>query len=222
MQCRANLVAMPAVLLSFSAHVHVTGRTRPAVPALATHRSPQRAVLCTAKKGAEGKGKGNKGSKYEAVVGIETHVQLQTSTKAFCSCPNEVRLCTVRSLSIISSALWTSLTQIRRLDLLSNAYNSTKYMITWAYWSLFPSSQYGADVNKHVCPTCMGLPGTLPVLNQGAVQLGVKAGIAMGSNVALSSKFDRKQYFYPDLPKGYQISQYDEPLCSGGTVEASL
>eukprot|EP00200_Dunaliella_tertiolecta_P005218 CAMPEP_0202346230 /NCGR_PEP_ID=MMETSP1126-20121109/5112_1 /ASSEMBLY_ACC=CAM_ASM_000457 /TAXON_ID=3047 /ORGANISM="Dunaliella tertiolecta, Strain CCMP1320" /LENGTH=591 /DNA_ID=CAMNT_0048937613 /DNA_START=14 /DNA_END=1789 /DNA_ORIENTATION=+ len=104
---------------------------------------------------------------YEAVIGIETHVQLLTKTKAFCSCP----------------------------------------------------SKFGSEPNTNVCPVCLGHPGTLPSLNAAAVDLGVRASLALGGAVARTSKFDRKQYFYADLPKGYQISQYDEPLCSGGAVE---
>eukprot|EP00877_Chromochloris_zofingiensis_P003597 jgi/Chrzof1/13238/Cz07g25230.t1 len=104
---------------------------------------------------------------YEAVIGIETHVQLLTRSKAFCSCANN----------------------------------------------------YGDEPNSNVCPVCMGHPGSLPVLNEETVKLGVKAGLALNCTIASRSKFDRKQYFYPDLPKGYQISQYDEPLCSGGHVE---
>ncbi|KAI7844607.1 hypothetical protein COHA_001847 [Chlorella ohadii] len=105
--------------------------------------------------------------KYEAVIGIETHVQLNTRTKAFCSCPSE----------------------------------------------------FGAEPNTNVCPVCLGHPGTLPVLNAEMVRKAVLAGLALNARVALRSKFDRKQYFYPDLPKGYQISQYDVPLCEGGWVE---
>jgi len=104
------------------------------------------------------------------VIGIETHVQLLTRTKAFCNCKNE----------------------------------------------------FGAEPNTHVCPVCLGHPGSLPVMNAEAVALGVRAGLALGSAVARRSKFDRKQYFYADLPKGYQISQYDEPLCSGGAVVVDL
>lgn len=107
---------------------------------------------------------------YEAVIGIETHVQLSTETKAFCSCANE----------------------------------------------------YGAEANTHVCPVCLGHPGTLPVLNAAMVAKAVAAGVALGSKIAPSSKFDRKQYFYADLPKGYQISQYDEPICSGGSLEIQV
>jgi len=104
---------------------------------------------------------------YEAVIGIETHVQLLTRSKAFCNCPN----------------------------------------------------QYGDEPNTNVCPVCMGHPGALPVLNGEAVRLGIKAGLALNAHIAPRSKFDRKQYFYPDLPKGYQISQYDIPICSGGQLE---
>ncbi|KAI3435587.1 hypothetical protein D9Q98_001652 [Chlorella vulgaris] len=104
---------------------------------------------------------------YEAVIGIETHVQLSTKTKAFCSC----------------------------------------------------ASEFGAEPNSNICPVCLGHPGTLPVLNADVVRKGVLAGLALDATICLSSKFDRKQYFYPDLPKGYQISQYDVPLCEGGWVE---
>ena len=134
---------------------------------------------------------------YEAVIGIETHVQLQTHSKAFCSCPSE----------------------------------------------------FGADANKNVCPVCLGHPGSLPVVNAEMATLAVRAGLALNSTLARKSKFDRKQYFYPDLPKGYQvsgdhtgflwphhappneltlppvlnqISQYDEPVCLGGHVEVQL
>ncbi|WIA33555.1 hypothetical protein OEZ86_006679 [Tetradesmus obliquus] len=104
---------------------------------------------------------------YEAVIGIETHVQLLTRTKAFCSCPN----------------------------------------------------QYGDEPNTNICPVCMGHPGSLPMLNQEAVNLAIRAGIALNAKIARRSKFDRKQYFYADLPKGYQISQYDVPVCSAGFLE---
>ncbi|KAJ7519248.1 hypothetical protein O6H91_20G030700 [Diphasiastrum complanatum] len=108
--------------------------------------------------------------KYEAVIGIETHVQLGTATKAFCSC----------------------------------------------------HSQYGSEANANVCPVCMGLPGALPVLNEKVVEYAVKLGLGLHSDISLRSKFDRKQYFYPDLPKGYQISQFDIPICRGGYVEVDL
>eukprot|EP00850_Spirogloea_muscicola_P017800 SM000156S02156 [mRNA] locus=s156:329129:333587:+ [translate_table: standard] len=109
-------------------------------------------------------------AEFEAVIGIETHVQLGTSTKAFCSC----------------------------------------------------ASQYGAEPNTNVCPVCMGLPGTLPVLNECVVEAAVKVGLALNCKIALRSKFDRKQYFYPDLPKGYQISQFDVPVAFGGYVDVDL
>lgn len=107
---------------------------------------------------------------YEAIIGIETHVQLSTLTKAFCSCP----------------------------------YN------------------YGSQPNTCICPICMGLPGTLPVLNSKVIEFAVKVGLALNSKLSLNSKFDRKQYFYPDLPKGYQISQFDIPIASGGYVDLDL
>ncbi|CAM6090010.1 unnamed protein product [Calypogeia fissa] len=115
-------------------------------------------------------GKTNVFENYEAVIGIETHVQLATATKAFCSC----------------------------------------------------ESRYGAEPNTNVCPVCMGLPGTLPVLNETVVEYGVKLGLALHAQIALRSKFDRKQYFYPDLPKGYQISQFDIPIAEHGYVELDL
>ncbi|KAH6809170.1 GLU-ADT subunit B [Perilla frutescens var. hirtella] len=107
---------------------------------------------------------------YEAVIGIETHVQLATLTKAFCSCP----------------------------------YN------------------YGAQPNTSICPVCMGLPGALPVLNSKVIECAVKVGLALNCKLSLSSKFDRKQYFYPDLPKGYQISQFDIPIAAGGYIDVDL
>nr|DAD20076.1 TPA_asm: hypothetical protein HUJ06_021539 [Nelumbo nucifera] len=107
---------------------------------------------------------------YEAIIGIETHVQLDTLTKAFCSC---------------------------------------------AYL-------YGSQPNTNVCPICMGLPGTLPVLNSKVIEFAVKVGLALNCNLSMNSKFDRKQYFYPDLPKGYQISQFDIPIATGGFIELDL
>ncbi len=77
----------------------------------------------------------------------------------------------------------------------------------------------GVEPNVNVCPICLGLPGSLPVTNQRAVELAIMTGMAVGSKIAKHSKFDRKNYFYPDLPKGYQISQYDEPICIGGKLE---
>ncbi|KAL9237718.1 hypothetical protein vseg_012234 [Gypsophila vaccaria] len=107
---------------------------------------------------------------YEAVIGIETHVQLSTLTKAFCGC----------------------------------AYN------------------YGSQPNTNICPVCMGLPGALPVLNSKVIECAVKLGLALNCELSLNSKFDRKQYFYPDLPKGYQISQFDIPIASNGFVDLDL
>jgi aspartyl-tRNA(Asn)/glutamyl-tRNA(Gln) amidotransferase subunit B len=103
---------------------------------------------------------------YEMVVGLEVHVQLRTTTKAFCAC----------------------------------------------------STAYGAPPNTNVCPVCLGLPGALPVLNARAVDLAVRAALALGCAVQSESIFARKQYFYPDLPKGYQISQYDRPLATAGAL----
>lgn len=104
--------------------------------------------------------------KWEMIIGIETHVELATRTKAFCACENI----------------------------------------------------YGAPPNTHVCPLCMGLPGALPVLNAEMVRLAVKAGLALECTIHRESRFDRKNYFYPDLPKAYQITQFYHPLCEGGRV----
>src|SRR5207249_3355983 len=81
------------------------------------------------------------------------------------------------------------------------------------------STKFGARPNTQVCPVCLGLPGVLPVLNERAVRFAVMTGLAVGAKVAERSVFARKNYFYPDLPKGYQISQYDRPLCIGGGIE---
>jgi aspartyl-tRNA(Asn)/glutamyl-tRNA(Gln) amidotransferase subunit B len=104
---------------------------------------------------------------YEAVIGLEVHVELSTETKIFCAC----------------------------------------------------KAHFGAEPNHHVCPVCLGLPGALPVLNARVLEYGIKAGLALEGNIARLTKFDRKNYFYPDLPKGYQISQYDQPLMQGGHLE---
>jgi aspartyl-tRNA(Asn)/glutamyl-tRNA(Gln) amidotransferase subunit B len=81
------------------------------------------------------------------------------------------------------------------------------------------STKFGSEANMNCCPVCMAMPGTLPVLNEKVVEYAIKAGIAMNCEIARNSKNDRKNYFYPDLPKAYQISQYDMPLCSKGNVE---
>ncbi len=80
-------------------------------------------------------------------------------------------------------------------------------------------TEFGADPNTHVCPVCMAMPGALPVLNEKVVEYAVKAGLATNCEIAMDSKNDRKNYFYPDLPKSYQISQFDKPLCEHGYVE---
>lgn len=83
------------------------------------------------------------------------------------------------------------------------------------------TTQFGGEQNTHCCPICTGMPGTLPVLNKKVVEYAVRAGLAMNCKIARFSKLDRKNYFYPDLPKAYQISQYDLPLCSNGYVKLS-
>jgi aspartyl-tRNA(Asn)/glutamyl-tRNA(Gln) amidotransferase subunit B len=108
--------------------------------------------------------------KYEAVIGLEVHAQLLTSSKAFCSC----------------------------------------------------STKFGLPPNINVCPVCLGMPGTLPVLNKKVVEFAVKLGLATNCKIRRYSIFARKNYFYPDLPKGYQISQYEEPICYDGYVEIEL
>ena len=108
---------------------------------------------------------------YEAVIGIETHLQLSTSTKAFCGCPLAP-----------------------------------------------PRSPAAPAPNTAVCPVCLGHPGTLPVLNREVLVKAVVAGLALGCRIDPVVRFDRKQYFYPDLPKGYQISQHEHPLCADGTL----
>ncbi len=105
-------------------------------------------------------------TKYEAVIGIECHVELKTKTKMFCACANE----------------------------------------------------FGGEPNTKVCPVCLALPGALPVANEEAIEHMLVAGLAFGATIPAFSKFDRKNYFYPDMPKDYQISQYDMPLTQGGVV----
>ncbi len=105
-------------------------------------------------------------NKYQTVIGLEVHVQLQTESKLFCGC----------------------------------------------------SAAYGAEPNSNTCPICLGLPGTLPMLNRRALRFALEASRAADCQINQFSKFDRKNYFYPDLPKGYQISQYDLPLGYDGKV----
>ena len=106
---------------------------------------------------------------YELVAGFETHIELGTKTKIFCSCTTE----------------------------------------------------FGGAPNTHCCPVCIGLPGALPKLNKQVVKYAIMAGLATHCHIAEISKMDRKNYCYPDLPKAYQISQYDMPLCLDGYVELS-
>ncbi len=103
---------------------------------------------------------------WEAVIGLEVHVQLKTQTKMFCRCENG----------------------------------------------------FGGSPNTQTCPVCLALPGALPVPNRRAIEETIKLGLALGCEIASRAVFHRKNYFYPDNPKAYQISQYDEPLCSGGRL----
>src|SRR5689334_5371880 len=105
--------------------------------------------------------------RYEAVIGLEVHVQLATATKIFCGC----------------------------------------------------ATGFGAPPNTNVCPVCLGMPGALPVLSRQAVELAIRAALALGCEIRPHSRFARKNYFYPDLPKGYQISQYDEPFAERGHID---
>ena len=107
---------------------------------------------------------------YEAVIGLEVHVQLLTQSKIFCSC----------------------------------------------------STRFGDPPNSNTCPVCLGLPGALPVLNREAVSMAMKTAMALNCAINPRSRFARKNYFYPDLPKGYQISQYDEPLAEYGWIDIEV
>ncbi|MBS2010902.1 MAG: Asp-tRNA(Asn)/Glu-tRNA(Gln) amidotransferase subunit GatB [Cyanobacteria bacterium SZAS TMP-1] len=80
-------------------------------------------------------------------------------------------------------------------------------------------TEFGREANEQVCPVCLGMPGVLPVLNRQAVLFAIRTGLALNSHIAEVCRFDRKNYFYPDLPKGYQISQFDKPICVGGRVK---
>ncbi len=84
------------------------------------------------------------------------------------------------------------------------------------------ANAYGGEINTQICPICTGQPGALPVINQMAVELGIRAALAMGCKIHTESVFARKNYFYPDLPKGYQISQYEKPYCTDGKIEVVL
>ena len=103
-------------------------------------------------------------------IGLEVHIQLNTSTKIFCSC----------------------------------------------------KTSFGDDPNTNVCPVCLALPGALPVLNGAVVEKAIMAGLATDSEIHLKHRFDRKNYFYPDLPKAYQISQFELPFCTGGCIKITL
>ena len=81
------------------------------------------------------------------------------------------------------------------------------------------STKFGSEPNTQTCPVCIGMPGVLPVLNKKALEFSIKTGLATNCKISSFSRFARKNYFYPDLPKGYQISQYELPLCKHGYVE---
>jgi len=82
--------------------------------------------------------------------------------------------------------------------------------------------EFGAEPNSRVCPVCLGMPGVLPVMNRLAVEYAILAGLALNCRIARHTKWDRKSYYYPDLPKNYQISQYDLPLSAEGYIEIPL
>ncbi|MDH5669015.1 MAG: Asp-tRNA(Asn)/Glu-tRNA(Gln) amidotransferase GatCAB subunit B, partial [Nitrospira sp.] len=84
------------------------------------------------------------------------------------------------------------------------------------------TTAFGAPPNSHTCPVCLGLPGSLPVINRAAVDMAVRAGLALNCEISGSNQFARKNYFYPDLPKGYQISQYESPICGPGWIDIAV
>ena len=108
--------------------------------------------------------------KFDPVLGLEVHVELNTETKMFCGCP----------------------------------------------------TTFGGDPNSQVCPVCLGLPGSLPVVNAKAVESAIRIGLALNCSIAPWSRFARKNYFYPDMPKNYQISQYDEPIAVNGYLDVEV
>ncbi len=127
--------------------------------------------------------------KYEPTIGLETHAQLLTASKMFCSCAVPP-----------PSKKWR--------DSASAGRGSTDCT--------------SAPPNSFVCPVCLGMPGSLPVINQRAVEYVIMTGLALNCHIAEFSKFDRKNYNYPDLVKGYQISQYDLPICRNGWIEIQV
>ena len=84
------------------------------------------------------------------------------------------------------------------------------------------STEFGGDQNTHVCPVCLGLPGVLPVLNKKVVEYALRVGLALNCEIVKFNKFDRKNYYYPDLPKNFQTSQYDLPICLNGHLDVEV
>src|SRR4030095_487307 len=84
------------------------------------------------------------------------------------------------------------------------------------------SAAFGRSPNSQTCPVCLGLPGSLPVINKAAVEMAVRAGLALNCTIGPQNRFARKNYFYPDPPKGYQISQYEAPVCEHGWIEIAV
>ena len=84
------------------------------------------------------------------------------------------------------------------------------------------TTEFGGDQNTHVCPVCLGLPGAMPVLNKQVVEFAIKVGLALNCEILNFNKFDRKNYYYPDLPKNYQTSQYDLPICLNGHLDIEV